>query len=153
MIPEDLEHVALWWGPGILLLLAFGYGSLRLAHYLIDKSTGMKTRQTESALGLVREYIEQFLGTQRSQADALSRFADTVEHRESVESFEHQEMLIALKAMHRDLDSLYCRRQEPSCVLRANPAELDRRRALVSSAEVSDSRAPNAGTPPGVERA
>ena len=30
MMPEDFAHMALWWGPGVLLLLAFSYGLLRL---------------------------------------------------------------------------------------------------------------------------
>ena len=112
MIPHDLERLVVWWGPGMLLLMLFSYGFLRLAHYWIEKSMEVKRQQLDSAFGIVRQYIEQFLGTQKSQADALTRVATTVEQRESVESFEHQEMLIALKALHRDLDSLACRGSE-----------------------------------------
>ncbi len=106
MIPHDIERVILWWGPGVLILMVFTYGFIRLAHYWIEKSMQVKSQQSESAFGIVRQYIEQFLRAQQSQADALTRFATSVEHRESVDSFEHQEILIALKAMHRDLESV-----------------------------------------------
>lgn len=115
----DIQRIALWWGPGILLLLAFGYGMMRLAYYWIEKSMEVKRSQMDGAYGLVRQYIEQFLGAQSSQADALSRLATSVEHRESQESFEHQEILIALKAMHRDIDGLRCRSTEAPCTLRS----------------------------------
>ena len=111
-MPEDLDKLALWWGPGILVLMVFGYGLLRLGHHWIEKSMDVKRQQTESALGVVREYIEQFLSAQQSQAEALSRLATSVEQRDSHESFEHQEMLIALKSIHRDIGELPCRRQE-----------------------------------------
>ena len=112
MNPFDVQRVALWWGPGILVLIIFGYGFLRLAHYWIEKSMEVKRQQMDCAYGLVRHYIEQFLGAQSGQADALSRLANSVEHRESQESFEHQEMLIALKALHRDMNGLRCRSDE-----------------------------------------
>ena len=118
MNPLDIQHVALWWGPGILVLITFGYGFLRLAHYWIDKSMEVKRQQLDGAYGLVRRYIEQFLGAQSGQADALSRLANSVEHRESQESFEHQEMLIALKALHGDIDNLRCR-SESRCAISA----------------------------------
>ncbi len=102
-MPDNLDKIALWWGPGVLVLLIFGYGVLRLAHHWIETSMEVKRQQMESAFGLVREYIEQFLGAQQSQAEALSRLASSVEQRDSHESFEHQEMLIALKAMHHDI--------------------------------------------------
>lgn len=108
-MPDNLEHVALWWGPGILVLMVFGYGLLRLAHHWIEKSMEVKQQQVESVFGIAREYIEQFLGTQQSQAEALTRLASSVEQHDSHESFEHQEMLIALKAMHRDITALPCR--------------------------------------------
>jgi hypothetical protein len=108
-MPENLEQIAMWWGPGILVLMVFGYGLLRLAHHWIEKSLEVKRDQMESLFGIVREYIEQFLGTQQSQAEALSRLATSVEQRDSHESFEHQEMLIALKALHRELIGLPCR--------------------------------------------
>ena len=120
MNPLDIQRVALWWGPGILVLIIFGYGFLRLAHYWIEKSMEVKRQQMDGAYGLVRQYIEQFLGAQSGQADALSRLANSVEHRESQESFEHQEILIALKALHRDMNSLRCRSGEDFCALRAS---------------------------------
>jgi hypothetical protein len=108
----DIQRVALWWGPGVLVLIAFGYGLLRLAQYWIEKSMEVKRQQMDGAYGLVRQYIEKFLGAQSGQADALSRLANSVEHRESQESFEHQEILIALKALHRDMNGLRCRQVE-----------------------------------------
>jgi hypothetical protein len=110
----DPERLALWWGPGILVLIVFGYGMLRLAHYWIEKSAEFKRQQMDSIFGMARQYIEQFLRTQGSQADALSRLATTVEQRESVESFEHQEMLIAIKALHREVESLARKLAEPA---------------------------------------
>jgi hypothetical protein len=109
LVPDDLDKIALWWGPGILVLMVFGYGALRLAHHWIEKTMEVKSQQTENAFGLVRDYIEQFLSAQQSQAEALSRLAGSVERRDSHESFEHQEMLIALKALHRDIADLACR--------------------------------------------
>jgi hypothetical protein len=117
--PLDIQRVALWWGPGVLVLITFGYGFLRLAHYWIEKSMEVKRQQMDGAYGLVRQYIEKFLGAQSGQADALSRLANSVEHHESQESFEHQEILIALKALHRDMNSLRCRSDEDFCPLRA----------------------------------
>jgi hypothetical protein len=108
-MPDNFEQIALWWGPGILILMLFGYGALRLAHYWIEKTMEVKRQQLDSAFGIARQYVEQFLGTQRSQADALARLASSVERRDSHESFEHQEMLIALKALHRDIAALPCR--------------------------------------------
>jgi hypothetical protein len=118
MNPLDIQRVALWWGPGVLVLITFGYGFLRLAHYWIEKSMEVKRQQMDGAYGLVRQYIEKFLGAQSGQADALSRLANSVEHHESQESFEHQEILIALKALHRDMNSLRCRNGEDFCPLR-----------------------------------
>ena len=131
MIPEEINRVVLWWGPGVLILMVFTYGFLRLAHYWIEKSMQVKSQQMESAFGIARHYIEQFLGAQKSQADALSRLASCTEHRESVESFEHQEILIALKAMHRDLDSLSCRHGANPCALHQDSTMLERLRAAV----------------------
>ena len=108
-MPEHFEQVALWWGPGILVLMGFGYGGLRLAHHWIEKSMELKRRQTEGVVSVAREYIEQFLTTQRSQAEALSRLAASVEQRDTHDSFEHQEMLIALKAMHHEIGRMPCR--------------------------------------------
>jgi hypothetical protein len=89
--------------------MGFGYGALRLAHHWIEKSMDVKREQTETAFGLLRDYIEQFLSAQQAQAEALSRLAGSVERRDSHESFEHQEMLIALKALHHALGELPCR--------------------------------------------
>lgn len=122
MNPIDVERVALWWGPGILVLIIFFYGFLRLAHYWIEKTMESKQHQTDSTFGIARQYIEQFLGSQSSQADALSRLASSVEHRDSMERFEHQEMLIALKAMHRDVETLNRRTQ--AAALPAVPDDL-----------------------------
>lgn len=104
MIPTELEQAALWWGPGVVLLLLFGYGFLRLAHYWMEKTMEYRRYQMESAFGITRQYIEQFLNTQKSQAEALSRLAGSVEQRDSHDSFEHQEILIALKAINRDIN-------------------------------------------------
>jgi len=119
MNPGDFQHVAVWWGPGVLILIAFGFGFFRLAQYWIEKSMEVKRQQTDGAYGLVRQYIEKFLGAQSGQADALARLANSVEHHESQESFEHQEILIALKALHHDMASLRCRSAEDFCALRA----------------------------------
>ena len=37
----------------------------------------MKRQQMDGAYGLVRQYIEQFLGAQNGQADALARLASS----------------------------------------------------------------------------
>ena len=62
-----------------------------------------KRRQMENVFEAARTYFEQFVGAQKSQADAFSRLASTVERRDSRESFEHQEMLIALKVLREQL--------------------------------------------------
>lgn len=112
MLPEELWRVTVWWGPGVLIVMVFAYGLLRLAHYWIEKTMEFRRRQMESAFGIARQYVEQFLSTQHAQADALSRLAASVEQHDSRESFEHQEMLIALKALHRNVDELACRRPD-----------------------------------------
>lgn len=106
MLPQDLERYIVLWGPGILILIVFAYGFMRLAHHWIDKSMEIKRDQMDSAFDIAREYISQLAGAHKSQAEALSRLATTVEHRDSLESHEHQEMLIALKAIHRNVVSL-----------------------------------------------
>jgi hypothetical protein len=108
-VPENFEQIALWWGPGILVLMGFGYGGLRLAHHWIEKSMELKRRQSDGMVDVAREYIEQFLTAQRSQAEALSRLAASVEQRDTHDSFEHQEMLIAIKAMHHEIGRMPCR--------------------------------------------
>ena len=119
MNPLDLQHMVLWWGPGVLVLIAFGWGFFRLAEYWIGKSMDVKRQQMDGAYGLVRQYIEKFLGAQSGQADALARLANCVEHHESQESFEHREILIALKALHQDMDGLRCRSTDELCALRS----------------------------------
>ena len=107
-MPDNLERIALWWGPGILLPVLFGFGFMRLAQYWIEKSMEVKRQQMDSAFGMARDYIEQFLSTQQSQAEALSRLAASVEQRDTREGLEHPEMLIALKALHREVTELAC---------------------------------------------
>src|SRR5689334_17015552 len=107
MFPAELENAALWWGPGVVILLLFGFGLMRLAHSWMEKTMEYRRYQSESAFGITRQYIEQFLNSQKSQAEALSRLAGSVEQRESRDSFEHQEILIALKAIHRDMESQF----------------------------------------------
>ena len=131
MIPEEIHRIMIWWGPGVLILMVLAYGFLRLAHYWIERTMQVRSQKMESTFGLARQYVEQFLGAQRSQADALSRLASCTEHRESIDSFEHQEILIALKTMHRDLDSLTCRRGTSPCALHQDPSMLERLRAAV----------------------
>lgn len=112
MNPLEAEHIALWWGPGVVILMGFGFGALRLARYWISRTMEMKRQQMESTFGMARQYVENFLGAQKSQADALTRLASSVERRDSTESFEHQEILITLKAMHEDVDRLARRVRE-----------------------------------------
>lgn len=106
MVPDEIIKLGMEWGPGILLLLVFAYGAIRLAHHWIDKSMEIKREQLDGTFHIARDYIDQIVGAQKSQAEAISRLATTAEHRDSFESFEHQEMLIALKAIHRDVQSL-----------------------------------------------
>ena len=103
MTPFDVGRFALLWGPGILVLVVFSYGFLRLAYHWIDKSLEVKRTQMASAFDVARTYLEQFVSAQKSQADAFSRLASTVERRDSQDSFEHQEILIALKALREQL--------------------------------------------------
>lgn len=151
MIADEINRVMLWWGPGVLILMVLSYGFLRLAHYWIEKSMQVKSQKMESTFSLVRQYVEQFLGTQKSQADALSRLASCVEHRESIDSFEHQEILIALKAMHQDIDALAGRRGEDSFVLHQYPGKLERLPTAPSepTPSASPSRLAPASTSPG----
>ena len=82
-MPYELERAAVWWGPGVVILLLFGYAFMRLAHYWVEKTMEYRRYQMESAFGITRQYIEQFLNTQKSQAEALSRLAGSVEDRKS----------------------------------------------------------------------
>ncbi len=104
MFPGDFYRVALWWGPGALLLVILAYGSLRLGRLWIEESMTAKRRQMEALLDMLRQYVEQFVGAQKSQAEALARLAAGVERSDSRESLEHQQILIALKAMHEDIE-------------------------------------------------
>ena len=113
MMPEDLTHMALWWGPGVLLLLTFAYGFLHLARVWIERTMDTKRQQMESAFGMAEQYVKQFLSAQRSQADALARLATSVERSDSRDSLEHQQILIALRAMHRDIERITRQPVEP----------------------------------------
>jgi hypothetical protein len=103
MMPEDFAHMAMWWGPGVLMLLVFSYGLLRLAQVWIERSMESRRRQMESVFGMAEQYVKQFLNAQRSQAEALGRLASSVEQSDSRDSMEHQQILIALRAMHGDV--------------------------------------------------
>ncbi len=105
-MPQDLERYIVLWGPGILILIVFAYGFMKLAYHWIDRTMDMKHRQMDSAFDIARDYVGQLSGASKTQAEALSRLASAVEHRDSLESYEHQEMLIALKALHRDVEDL-----------------------------------------------
>ena len=87
------------------MLAVFSYALVRLAYHWIDKSVEVKRQQTESVFEMARTYLEQLVSAQKSQADAFSRLASTVERRDSHDSLDHQEMLIALKAMRDALDA------------------------------------------------
>ena len=113
VIPQDLARYIVLWGPGILILIVFAYGFMRLAHHWIDRTTDIKRKQLDSAFDIARDYVAQLAGASKSQAEALSRLASAVEHRDSLESYEHQEMLIALKALHRNMDDLMAQARVP----------------------------------------
>ena len=106
MSPEDIERYVVLWGPGILILIVLSYGLMKLAYHWIDRTAEIKRSQMDGALRIARDYVDQLAGAARSQAEALTRLAGAVEHRDSLESYEHQEMLIALKALHRNVDQL-----------------------------------------------
>lgn len=112
MMPEDFAHMAMWWGPGVLLLLAFSYGLLRLAQVWLERTLDDKRRQMESLFGMAEQYVKQFLNAQRSQAEALGRLASSVEQSDSRDSLEHQQILVALRAMHRDIERMMHRAGE-----------------------------------------
>jgi hypothetical protein len=106
MSPFDLEKFALLWGPGIVVLAVFSIAGVRLAQFWIDKSMEHRRKQTDGVIEMARTYLDQMVGAQRSQSDAFTRLAAAVEQSDSKESFEHQEMLIAIKALHRHVDGL-----------------------------------------------
>ena len=105
-MPQDLARYVILWGPGVLILIVFAYGFMKLAKHWIDKSMDVKRGQIESAFTIARDYVGQLAGAQKAQAEALSRLADAVAHRDSIEGYEHQEMLVALKAIHRNVEAL-----------------------------------------------
>ncbi len=106
MIPQDLSRYVILWGPGILILIVLAYGLMRIAYHWIDQAMDVKRRQTDSAFDVARDYVAQLAGASRTQADALTRLAAAVEHRDSLENYQHQEMLIALKALHRSVGEM-----------------------------------------------
>jgi hypothetical protein len=109
----DPEHFALLWGPGVAVLMIFTYGLTRLAHYWIEKSMEFKRKQMDTTFEVARTYLDQFVTSQKSQADAFSRLASSVEQSDSRDSFEHQEILIAVKALREQL-SLIPRQISPA---------------------------------------
>ena len=113
MSPEDVERYVVLWGPGILILIVLSYGLMKLAYHWIDRAADIKRSQMDGALHIARDYVDQLAGAARSQAEALTRLASAVEHRDSLESYEHQEMLIALKALHRNVDLLLGQERPP----------------------------------------
>ena len=106
MVPQDLERYIVLWGPGIVILVIFGYGLMRLAFHWIDRTMDVKRQQMDSAFDIARDYVGQLASASKSQATALSRLAEAVEHRDSVEGYEHQEMLVSLKALHQNMKEL-----------------------------------------------
>ena len=106
MEPDDIQRYIVLWGPGILILILLSYGFMRLAYHWMDRAAEIKRSQMDGAFEIARDYVGQLAGAARSQAEALTRLAGAVEHRDSVESYEHQEMLIALKALNRNVDEL-----------------------------------------------
>ena len=106
VIPQDLSHYVVLWGPGILILIVLSYGLMRIAFHWIDRTMDVKRRQTDSVFEVARDYVAQLAGASRTQADALERLAAAVEHRDSLETYQHQEMLISLKALHRSVGEL-----------------------------------------------
>ncbi|MGH9434049.1 MAG: hypothetical protein ACRD3T_21175 [Terriglobia bacterium] len=106
MVPQDVLKIALQWGPGVLILLVFAYGFIRLAHHWIDKTMELKREQLDGTFRVARDYVDNIVGAQKSQAEAIARLASSMEHRESFEGYEHQEMLVALKAIHQNVQFL-----------------------------------------------
>src|SRR2546428_10222195 len=102
MSPFDAERIALWWGPGVLILIVFGFGFLRLAKYWIERSMDVKRQQMISVFGMFQTYVEQFLSAQKCQADALARLAGPGARRHAPARFGHHEKLISSRAVCRD---------------------------------------------------
>jgi len=102
----DLEKFALLWGPGIVVLGIFSFTGAKLTQYWIDKSMEHRRRQIEGTFEIARTYLEQIVGAQRAQSDSFTRLAATVDQGSAKVGFEHQEMLTAVKALHRHVDGL-----------------------------------------------
>jgi len=102
----DFEKFALLWGPGIVVLGVFSFTGVKLAQYWIDRSMEQRRKQTEGTFDIARTYLDQIVSAQRSQSDAFTRLAATVEQGGSKVGFEHQEMITAIKALHRHVDGL-----------------------------------------------
>jgi hypothetical protein len=102
----DIGKFALLWGPGIVVLVVFSFTGAKLAQYWIDKSMEQRRRQIEGTFEIARTYLQQIVGAQRSQSDAVASLVATVEQGGSKVGFEHQEMMMAIKALHRHLDGL-----------------------------------------------
>jgi len=102
----DFERFALLWGPGIVVLGVFAFTGAKLAQYWIDKAMEQRRKQVEGTFELARTYLEQIAGAQRSQSEAFTHLAATVDQGSSKTGFEHQEMLTAIKALHRHIDGV-----------------------------------------------
>jgi len=102
----DLEKFALLWGPGIVVLGVFSFTGAKLARYWIDKLMEHRRKQIDGAFEIARTYLDQIVGAQRSQAEAFTRLAASIDQGGSKVGFEHQEMLTAIKALHRHVDGL-----------------------------------------------
>src|SRR2546428_7896664 len=96
MSPFDAERIALWWGPGVLILIVFGFGFLRLAKYWIERSMDVKRQQMISVFGMFQTYVEQFLSAQKCQADALARLAGPVRRPRPAQRFRHPGNIVSL---------------------------------------------------------
>jgi hypothetical protein len=107
----DLGKFALLWGPGIVVLGVFSFTGAKLAQYWIDKAMEQRRKQMEGTFDIARTYLDQIVGAQRLQSDAFTRLAATIEQEGSKTGFEHQEMLTAIKALHRHVEGLA--RQKP----------------------------------------
>ena len=63
----------------------------------------LKRDQWEETLRVARDHLDRVLEAQKSQAGAIAHLAGSVEKRDSTEGYEHKEMRIALRAIHRDI--------------------------------------------------
>ena len=108
----DFEKFALLWGPGIVVLGVFSFAGVKLAQYWIDRAMEQRRKQMEGSFEIARTYLDQIVGAQRSQSEAFTRLAASVEQGDSKTGFEHQEMLTAIKALHRHVDGLARHRKQ-----------------------------------------